>query len=68
MAHELPAAFGAAGRVCYVKGARLAEGWRGRQRTAEQEGFHVGRWDAICPPRVGHLPVLEAATQSGSLL
>lgn len=35
---------------------------------AEQEGFHVGKWDAICPLRVGHLPVFEVATRSGSLV
>lgn len=68
MAHELPAAFGAAGRVCYVQGARLAEAWRRKQRMAEQEGFHVAKWDSICPPMVGHLPVLEVATRSGSVL
>ena len=66
MACELPAAFGAAGRGCLCRGARLAEAWRKKQRTSEQEGFQVGRWDAICPPRVRHLLVLAVANSRSS--
>lgn len=52
--------------VCAMgRGVRLAEAWR-RQRTAEQEGVRVGKRDAICPPRVGHAPVLEVANWWGS--